>query len=172
MTGLSPRRAAEDVSTARGNRFVMSSVTSRGQNRVMDRASRIEVLGVLVREWYCSSRAWKGRVRGRDAPTRSVRFVGDRQGCLPSRRRLSRLGRPSAEPSISCASRIDRAGECAQRKRQRRSTKPGVVGRWRLGDATRIDAPGVQCAGVAGWMFLLFRNTLSGSYSAFTSASR
>ena len=37
---------------------------------------------------------------------------------------------------------------------------------------TRVDAASVHCAGVAGWMFLLFRNTLSGSYLAFTSTSR
>jgi hypothetical protein len=44
--------------------------------------------------------------------------------------------------------------------------------RSRLGEATRVDAVSAQCAGVAGWMFLLFRNTFSGSYLAFTSASR
>jgi hypothetical protein len=40
------------------------------------------------------------------------------------------------------------------------------------GDATRVDAASAHCAGVAGWMFLLFRNTFSGSYLAFTSTSR
>ena len=48
----------------------------------------------------------------------------------------------------------------------------GVVGRSRLGSATRVDAVSVHRAGVPGWMFLLLWNTFSGSYLAFTSASR
>jgi hypothetical protein len=48
----------------------------------------------------------------------------------------------------------------------------GVVGRLRLGSATRFDAVSDHCAGVLGWMFLLMWNTFSGSYFAFTSASR
>jgi hypothetical protein len=35
-----------------------------------------------------------------------------------------------------------------------------------------VQPVGAQCAGVAGWMFLLFRNTFSGSYLAFTSTRR
>jgi hypothetical protein len=49
---------------------------------------------------------------------------------------------------------------------------PRRLSRSRLGEATRVNAVSAQCAGVAGWMFLLFRNTFSGSYLAFTSASR
>jgi len=49
---------------------------------------------------------------------------------------------------------------------------PGGVGRSRLGSATRVDAVSDHCAGVLGWMFLLLWNTFSGSYLAFTSASR
>jgi putative transposase len=41
-----------------------------------------------------------------------------------------------------------------------------------LGSATRVDAVSDHCAGVLGWMFLLLWNTFSGSYLAFTSASR
>jgi hypothetical protein len=37
---------------------------------------------------------------------------------------------------------------------------------------TRVDAVSDHCAGVLGWMFLLLWNTFSGSYLAFTSASR
>jgi hypothetical protein len=36
----------------------------------------------------------------------------------------------------------------------------------------RVDAVSDHCAGVLGWMFLLLWNTFSGSYLAFTSASR
>ena len=50
--------------------------------------------------------------------------------------------------------------------------RAGVVARSRLGSATRVDAVSDHCAGVLGWMFLLLWNTFSGSYLAFTSASR
>jgi hypothetical protein len=38
--------------------------------------------------------------------------------------------------------------------------------------SVEVEIASVHCAGVEGWMFLLFRNTFSGSYLAFTSTSR
>ena len=73
------------------------------------------------------------------------------------------VARPSAAPSIGCADRFAPLASAHHR---------GGGSRWHLWDATPIGAPGVHCAGVAGWMFLLFWNALSGSYLALTSASR
>jgi hypothetical protein len=50
----------EDASKARGGRLVMSLVTSREQNRVMDRASRIESSG----SWTVCGTARRGREKG------------------------------------------------------------------------------------------------------------
>ena len=52
------------------------------------------------------------------------------------------------------------------------TTSTRLCVRSRLGSATRVDAVSDHCAGVLGWMFLLLWNTFSGSYLAFTSASR
>jgi hypothetical protein len=72
---------------------------------------------------------------------------------------------PSARLVASCDESIGTAAFWADL----RSAPPS---RSRLGEATRVDAVSAQCAGVAGWMFLLLWNTLSGSYLAFTSTSR
>jgi hypothetical protein len=62
----------------------------------------------------------------------------------------------------------DHVGTDAGTRRRRNSPYPGV----RTTNPGFSDAASAHCAGVAGSMFLLFRNTLSGSYLAFTSASR
>ena len=59
------------------------------------------------------------------------------------------------------------------RKEAARQHRPaGVVGRSCLRAATTSRSSNAHCAGVSGWMFLLLWNTFSGSYFAFTSASR
>jgi hypothetical protein len=87
------------------HRFVMSSVTSRGQNRVMCRASRIESSGF----WSVSGTAHRGRGKGvfEDATPRRVRrdLLGtgravcrrgdlslDLAGRVPSRRSVTPAG--------------------------------------------------------------------------------
>ena len=70
-------------------------------------------------------------------------------------------------------------GSASARARQHPSSaipavtpRSGVVGRSCVGSATRAHAAKAHCAGVLGWMFWLLWNTFSGSYLAFTSASR
>ncbi len=90
----------------------------------------------------------------------------DRRAALLDGASGASSARPSRRSGALAAGSATRVGDSLQRR------PAGVVGRSRLGSATRVDAVSDHCAGVLGWMFLLLWNTFSGSYLAFTSASR
>ena len=75
------------------------------------------------------------------------------------------------------ATQIAESGALARVSRYRKEAARQRRPAWRCGaivspgrDASR--SANAHCAGVRGWMFLLLWNTFSGSYLAFTSASR
>ena len=97
---------------------------------------------------------------GRDLPDRLPMSI--RRARVPT----NMTATPNAESGA--LARVSRYRKEAARQR-RTSRRCGAVG-LRVRDTSRsCDA---HCAGVLGWMFLLLWNTFSGSYFAFTSASR